>query len=181
MADDFDRAMAALQEQVLQDARNYFSAQVIEEFSHPQNEGLMLEPDGLGRAVGLCGDTMEIYLRLAGPRIAKAAFITDGCGVTVACGSMLTRMAGGLLLAEAAAITPEALTAALDGLPEDHAHCAVLAVQTLRAAIAACSGPAGTSPPPSPGGEAGMQEQPDNNRERGGPTTAPSQLPEKHD
>lgn len=147
MADDFDRAMAALQEQVLQDARNYFSAQVVEEFSHPQNEGLMLEPDGLGRAEGLCGDTMEIYLRLDGPRIAKAAFITDGCGVTVACGSMLTRMAEGLLLAEAAAITPEALTAALDGLPEDHAHCAVLAVQTLRAAIAACGGGSNQGPP----------------------------------
>ena len=138
MVDDFGHAMDALQRQILQEARAYFSAKVVEEFSHPRNEGIMMEPDGSGHALGLCGDTMEIYLRLDGERIVKAAFITDGCGVTVACGSMLTQMVEGLSLEEAAAVTPEALTQALDSLPEDHAHCAVLAVNTLREAIVSC-------------------------------------------
>ena len=138
MSDHFDRAMAELQKQVIQEARRYFSDKVVAEFSHPQNMGLMMEPDGCGNLLGLCGDTMEIYLRLDGRRIVKAAFITDGCGVTVACGSMLTQMVEGLSLEEAAAVTPEALTKALDSLPEDHAHCAVLAVNTLREAIANC-------------------------------------------
>jgi nitrogen fixation NifU-like protein len=138
MTDDFARAMAELQKQVIQDARSCFSDKVVEEFYHPHNMGLMMEPDGCGSALGLCGDTMEIYLRLDGERIVKAAFITDGCGATVACGSMLTQMVEGLSLEEAAAVTPETLTQALDGLPEDHAHCAVLAVNTLREAIANC-------------------------------------------
>lgn len=136
MSDQFDRAMAELQEQILEQARAYFSAKVVEEFYHPQNMGVMMKPDGYGCVTGPCGDTMEMYLRLAEGRIVKAAFMTDGCGATVACGSMLTRMAEGRTPEEAAAITPEALTAALDGLPEEHAHCALLAVNTLQAALA---------------------------------------------
>lgn len=138
MGDDLDRAMAKLQQQVIQEARSYFSDKVVDEFYHPHNMGLMMGPDGCGSVLGLCGDTMEIYLRLDGQRIVKAAFITDGCGATVACGSMLTQLVEGRSLEEAAAVTPEDLIQALDGLPEDHAHCAVLAVDTLRAAIASC-------------------------------------------
>lgn len=138
MADDFERAVAKLQEQVIQEARSYFSAQVVHEVYHPQNMGLMMAPDGCGSVLGLCGDTMELYLRLDGRQIVKAAFITDGCGVTVACGSKVTQLAEGLSLEEAGAITPEELVAALDGLPEEHLHCAALAIQTLREAIADC-------------------------------------------
>jgi len=84
---------------------------------------------------GPCGDTMEIYLTLDGERVAHASFMTDGCGVSVACGSMLAKMATGLSLAEAAAIEADHLREALDGLPPDHRHCADLAVRTLRMAI----------------------------------------------
>jgi nitrogen fixation NifU-like protein len=135
MSDDFDRAMAELQQQVIEQARIYYSAKVVEEFYHPKNLGPMEEPDARGRVLGPCGDTMEFYLRLDGGRIERAAFMTDGCGATVACGSMLTQMIEGVSLEEASAITAEALTAALDGLPEEHAHCAELAINTLQATI----------------------------------------------
>jgi hypothetical protein len=39
---------------------------------------------------------------------------------------------------QAAAIRPEDLVAALDGLPDEHLHCAGLAVTALRTAIAHC-------------------------------------------
>jgi nitrogen fixation NifU-like protein len=139
MSDHFDRAMAELQEQILQEARTYYSAKVVEEFYQPKNVGVIMGPDGYGSVLGPCGDTMDIYLRLDGQRIVKAAFMTDGCGATIACGSMLTQLVEGRSLEEAAAITPEDLTAALDGLPEEHTHCALLAVNTLREAIADCS------------------------------------------
>jgi len=38
-------------------------------------------------------------------------------------------------LPEAQQITPEDLLSALDGLPEDHIHCAELAVMALREAV----------------------------------------------
>jgi nitrogen fixation NifU-like protein len=49
---------------------------------------------------------------------------------------MLTTMVEGMALDEANRINPEDLLVALDGLPEDSTHCATLAVDTLRKAIA---------------------------------------------
>ena len=133
---DFDRLMAELQRQIIERARAVYSAKVIEEFCHPKNLGRMSAPNACGIVHGWCGDTMEIYLRLNGDRIREATFMSDGCGPTVACGSMLTTMARGVSLEEASQITPQVLLAALDGLPEESVHCAELAISTLREAIA---------------------------------------------
>jgi len=78
---------------------------------------------------------MQIDLRLKGEVIQEARFTTDGCRATIACGGMITRLIRTKTLAEAQGITPDDLIAALDGLPEDHEHCAELAVNTLRQAI----------------------------------------------
>ena len=135
MATDFDRAMEELQQQVIEQARALYSAKVVEEFYNPKNLGRMREPDAHGLVHGWCGDTMEIYLRLDGERIQEAAFMTDGCGPSVACGSKLTTMIEGMSVAEASKIRPKDLLEALDGLPEENAHCAELAVSTLQNAL----------------------------------------------
>jgi nitrogen fixation NifU-like protein len=109
---------------------------VQEEAHNPKNLGRMAGPDAYGIVHGWCGDTMEVYLRLNGARIGEATFMTDGCGPSVACGSMLTTMVTGMSLEEAGEIRPEDLIAVLDGLPEESLHCAELAVSTLQEAIA---------------------------------------------
>jgi nitrogen fixation NifU-like protein len=136
MATDFDHLVEELRQQVLEDARTVYSDKVIEAFYNPKNLGRMPESDGRGIVQGWCGDTMEIYLRLNGEGIEKASFMTDGCGPSVACGSMLTTMVTGMSLEEASEVRPEDLLAALDGLPDESAHCAELAVSTLREALA---------------------------------------------
>ncbi len=133
---DFDRLVAELQKQIIEQERALYSAKVIEEAHNPTNLGRMARPDAYGIVHGWCGDTMEVYLRLNGARIEEATFMTDGCGPSVACGSMLTTMVRGMSLEEAGEITPENLITALDGLPEESVHCAELAVSTLREAIA---------------------------------------------
>jgi len=133
---DFDRMVAELQREIIEQARATYSAKVIEGFYHPKNLGRLSAPDACGIVHGWCGDTMEIYLRLNGKRIKEASFMTDGCGPSVACGSMLTAMARGMSLEEASEITPQDLLAALGGLPEESVHCAELAVSTLQEAIA---------------------------------------------
>ena len=95
----------------------------------------MAEPDAHATVQGRCGDTMEITLRLDGEKIEEASFMTDGCGPTVACGSVLTTMVMGLSLKEAEGINPQRLIDALNGLPEESVHCAELAVTTLKKAI----------------------------------------------
>jgi len=132
----FDRMVAELQRQVIEQERALYSVKVIEEAHNPRNLGCMVGPDACGIVHGWCGDTMEIYLRLDEGRIKEATFITDGCGPSVACGNMLTTMVQGMSLEEAGKIRPEDLIAALDGLPEESVHCADLAVSTLREAIA---------------------------------------------
>jgi nitrogen fixation NifU-like protein len=136
MANDFDRFVDELQQRIIEDARAVYSDKVVEAFYNPKNLGRMPEPDTYGIVQGWCGDTMEVYLRLDGDRITEATFMTDGCGPTVACGSTLTTMVQGLSLQEAAGITPDHLLYALDGLPEESVHCAELAVNALREAIA---------------------------------------------
>ena len=133
---DFDRLVAELQQQIIEQEQALYSAKVIEESRNPSNLGRTAEPDAYGIVHGWCGDTMEVYLRLNGARIREATFMPDGCGPSVACGSMLTTMARGMSLEEAGQTTPQDLLAALGGLPEESVHCAELAVSTLREAIA---------------------------------------------
>ena len=133
---NFDRVVAELQRAIIEQEQALYSAKVIEEAHNPTNMGRMAEPDAYGIVHGWCGDTMEIYLRLDEESVKEATFVTDGCGPSVACGSMLTRMVQGMSLEEASGIRPEDLIVALDGLPEDSVHCAELAVKTLWEAIA---------------------------------------------
>lgn len=134
--DRWDRLVAELQREIEEKERALYSARVLDQVRNPQNLGRMEAPDAQAVLTGWCGDTMEFYLRLNGSTIQEATFLTDGCGPSVACGNMLAMMVRGLALDEANLINPEDLLVALDGLPEDSAHCATLAVDTLRQAIA---------------------------------------------
>jgi nitrogen fixation NifU-like protein len=135
---DFASLVAELQSRVLEQARELYSARVVEEAYNPKNVGRMADPDACGVVHGWCGDTMEFYLRVNGGRIGEATFVTDGCGPTIACGSMLTAMVQGMSLEEAGEVHSVDLIEALGGLPEESIHCAELAVRTLRAAVADC-------------------------------------------
>lgn len=108
---------------------------VIELIRNQDNLGSLDRPDAQGYFIGSCGDKMQIDLRIVNGRILRAQFIPEGCGVTLACGSMVTKMACARTLEEAQSIRPEDVVAAVGGLPDDHLHCAELAVMTLREAV----------------------------------------------
>lgn len=131
MPDKYDE----LQEMVLADARKTYSETVIDHFMHPRNIGMLSEEDGFARITGPCGDTMEIWIKVNNGNISQAHFSTDGCGTTVASGSIITVLATGKSLAEAQRINPQDVLQALGGLPEESRHCALLASNALKAAI----------------------------------------------
>ncbi len=112
-----------------------FSDTVIYLVRSGENVGVLENPDSQGYFLGSCGDRMQIHLKLINNRILDAKFLADGCGATQACGTMITKMACSKTLEDAGQITSEELIEALDGLPDDHLHCAELAVMTLRDAI----------------------------------------------
>ena len=135
MPTDLDAFAEELQEAVLEDVRKNYAPAVVEHWMRPRNFQRLETADGKAVFTGQCGDTMEIYLRLTGGRIAQAAFATSGCGPTIACGSMVTELVAGKTLAEARAVTSEELEKALGELPPSHKHCAVLAVNALQRAV----------------------------------------------
>jgi Mrp family chromosome partitioning ATPase/NifU-like protein involved in Fe-S cluster formation len=112
-----------------------FSDTVIRLIQNKDNMGTFEHPDAQGYYLGSCGDRMQIDLQLVNDRILDARFLADGCGATIACGSMITKMACSKTIQEAEKITSDELIGVLGGLPEDHLHCAELAVMTLREAV----------------------------------------------
>jgi nitrogen fixation NifU-like protein len=125
-----------LQQEIIEREKALYSDVVRREASAPKNMGKMDDADLHGVVHGWCGDTMEIYLRVdRDSTIAEATFTTDGCGATLACGSMLTQMVTGMELRKAEWVLPEDLVKALGGLPEENLHCADLAVSTLQNAL----------------------------------------------
>lgn len=124
-----------LQQRITEEEQALYSDVVLREASAPKNVGRMSDADLRGVVHGWCGDTMELYLTLRDETIEEATFATDGCGATVACGSMLTQMVTGMRLEDAEWVLPEDLVKALDGLPEESMHCAGVATSTLQNAL----------------------------------------------
>jgi len=132
---DFENLIKTLQKKIEYDEEITFSKKVIDEYRNPSYFGFIKKPDGTFRLKGPCGDTMRFDLKIKDDKISDVRFWTDGCGATIACGSMLTKIVKGKTIKEIENITDEKLTLKLDGLPEEHLHCSFLAVNTLRRAI----------------------------------------------
>ncbi len=133
--DIFDDLVNDIQSQIDAKEEKLFSAKVLREYRNPQNVGRIKEPDCVGVILGPCGDTMEFSIDIRNDRIMRILFMTDGCGPSIACGSMTTKMALGNTIEEALQIKDSDILNALDGLPEENRHCAKLTVDTLHKAL----------------------------------------------
>ena len=133
--DEFLKIIEELQRKIEYDEEETYSKIVIQEYRNPSNFGVLEEPDAIGEIKGPCGDTMKITLQIKNQKIKKALFWTDGCGATIACGSMLTKKIKDKTLEEASEISSSKLLEILGGLPKEHHHCSVLAINTLMKAI----------------------------------------------
>ncbi len=114
--------------------------QIGENFSRlakqPQNIGIFSNPSGKGMSVGQCGDSIEVFLRIFEGTIADISVAPRGCVYTLVCASAMSELVKGMGIDEALYLEPDEVAAALGGLPEDHMHCARLAVNTLGEALA---------------------------------------------
>ena len=133
--DDLVKLLEELQQKIEYGEEQTYSKVVIREYRNPSNFGVLDDPDAVGEIKGPCGDTMKITLEIKNGRIIKARFWTNGCGATIACGSILTKIIKGKTLQEANDISSLQLLEALEGLPIEHHHCTILAINTLQKAI----------------------------------------------
>ena len=113
-----------------------YSEKVMEHFRNPRNVGEIENPDGIGHVGNpLCGDIMELYIKVEDNTIVDAKFKTFGCGAAIATSSIVTELVKGKKIDEALAISNKAVVEALGGLPAIKIHCSVLAEQALKSAI----------------------------------------------
>jgi len=135
MSNDFEKMVNELQTSIIEDARKVYSEKVIERWLNPGNFGKIRNPDGSAKIKGPCGDTMQISFKVKDGRLSKIKFVTDGCASSIAAGSMAAELANGRRVEEAAEISQQIILDALDGLPEESVHCALLASNTLKEAV----------------------------------------------
>jgi len=117
-------------------ATQEYSQKVMEHFMHPRNVGEIENPDGVGHVGNpICGDIMELYIRVKDNIIVDAKFKTFGCGAAIATSSMVTEMVKGKTIEQALKISNKTVAEALDGLPPVKMHCSMLAEDALKLAI----------------------------------------------
>jgi len=113
-----------------------YSNKVMEHFAHPRNVGVIENPSGIGKVGNpVCGDIMELFIKVEDGKITDAKFRTFGCGAAIATSSMVTEMVKGKTIEEALQLTNKAVAEALGGLPAVKMHCSVLAEDALKSAI----------------------------------------------
>lgn len=113
-----------------------YSDILIDHFSNPRNVGVIENPDGYGKLSSpVCGDLMEIYIKVEDGRIADIKYRTFGCAAAIASSSMASEMVKGQPLEVAAKLTDEDVAKALGGLPEAKMHCSNLAASALHLAL----------------------------------------------
>ncbi len=131
MSSELEKALEDIQKELWAD----YTETVIDHAQNPRNVGRLPNADGSAIITGPCGDTMYIWLKVSEGKIKDARFWTDGCGTSIAAGSMVTEMAKGKSVVQASKIRQQDVLNALGGLPEDSVHCALLAANTLNTAI----------------------------------------------
>lgn len=111
---------------------------VMEHFSNPRNVGILEDADAVGREGNpVCGDLMELFLKIEDGRIVDVKFRTFGCGAAIATSSIATEMIKGKTIEESLRLSRKDIAEALGGLPANKMHCSNLATDALRSAIRA--------------------------------------------
>jgi nitrogen fixation NifU-like protein len=113
-----------------------YSDKVMDHFRNPRNVGAIDDADGVGKEGNpMCGDIMELSIKVKDNTIIDAKFRTFGCGAAIATSSMITEMIKGKSIEDALKISNRAVAEALDGLPAKKMHCSVLAADALKKAV----------------------------------------------
>lgn len=107
---------------------------LIDHAQRPRNHGLMPHFTGHACLKGDCGDVMAIWVGIERGQVTSTAFMTSGCGISHACGSMATVLITGRHLDQALRLEAHEIVDALHGLPAEHEHCAVLTAATINEA-----------------------------------------------
>lgn len=113
-----------------------YSPAVLDHFQNPRHAGTLQNATAIVYVENpVCGDTMELSVRVENGIVAEAHFRTRGCVTAIACSSLLTELAMGKSTGDLGAITSEHISEALGGLPPAAFHGAQLARDAVDALL----------------------------------------------
>ena len=113
-----------------------YSDLVMDHFRNPRNVGTIEDADGVGNVGNpVCGDVMQMMIKVKENRIEDIKFQTMGCGAAIATSSISTEMVMGKTLDEARELSNKAVAEALGGLPPAKMHCSNLAADAIHLAL----------------------------------------------
>jgi nitrogen fixation NifU-like protein len=136
-SNDLDRFAHELQKQILEQIKKQYSEVAIDHWQNPRNFKRIENPDVYAKVTGPCGDSMEMFLHMKDNTISECGFQTDGCGTTIICGSVVMELAQKKSITQALSlVSADRILEILGGLPDPDVHCAQLAAETMRKALA---------------------------------------------
>ncbi|HLJ30193.1 MAG TPA: iron-sulfur cluster assembly scaffold protein [Candidatus Angelobacter sp.] len=113
-----------------------YSDKVLDHFQNPRNVGELAGADAHARVENpVCGDIMDLAVKLSGERIEEVRYRIRGCVASIAAGSCLTELIKGRSLSETRSLKRDQLVQALDGLPNASLHASHLAMDALAAVL----------------------------------------------
>ena len=121
-----------------------YSPQLLDHFEHPRNAGEVDNPDASVQIENpVCGDVLQLSLKVADGRISEIRFRCKGCVPAMACASALTEMVKGRTLDAARRLQREELVNFVGGLPVASSHASHLAMAAFADALKKLSGKPG--------------------------------------
>ena len=113
-----------------------YSEKVIDRFKNPKYIGEMENPDASGKVGNpVCGDVMEIMLKIKKNKIEDVNEKTFGCVAAISTSDVVCELALNKTLEEASKITKDDVIKELEDLPKEKIHCSLLALDALKKAI----------------------------------------------
>lgn len=113
-----------------------YSDLLLDHFQNPRNVGELKSPAVTVEVTNpACGDILRLSALIEGNRITTAAYKVRGCTASIAAGSALTTLMSGKLLTDLSLLKPADIEAALDGLPAESRHAAILCCDAVKALL----------------------------------------------
>jgi len=110
---------------------------ILDHYRHPRNFGELPEADARARLTNqLCGDIVEIFMRIEDDKIAEVKFRGRGCALSQASASMLTEKLKGMSLKEAMSLDEQDIMRMLRvKVGPTRRGCALLPLNALKKAL----------------------------------------------
>jgi nitrogen fixation NifU-like protein len=132
---EFDAFIDKIQDEVFAEAKDALGEKGFERWRNPKFCGIIEGADSHAILTGDCGDTMEMFIKVRGERVAEVSYVTDGCSSSSIAGSFAAELATGKAYTEVLDLRGADVLDCIGRFPESEEHCAHLAIRTLQEAV----------------------------------------------